>query len=470
MLKKLFILSVTAFFAVSCHKNDSPVGIDVLPDSDQLNGTYAELYPKVSFSRVDDSIMTSNVTTSNLLGSVNDPVFGRFDASIFVNYESGNGGVGTFLGTNATLDSVVLKLEYNTLAAIPFIGDTTHPLSIEVFPLTQKMYRDSTYYSRRKIAYNANYNMIEGGQSKVFTPNVRTRILVNKDDATLNPYPQLRLRLRKDFGEMLFNTSYLNSLSNFQNAFYGFYITTNHSVLPPQPSYGSAFYVNMLTSKILLYYHNDDVDGYYPKLTPIEISCGANSTRFGHFDHDYQFLAEQQLAQQVSAPYDTLATGPGSQNIYLQGAGGLRAKIEFPDLLNWRDSNIVINKAELSFTVDKSKSDYFNSSFPSLYPLPLKLFLEGVSPITSGPTGLIENIYAFGGTYDATTNRYAFNIPHTTAQILTRKNDNTAFYLSIFTPSIFPHRLVLGGLANGGAPIKLKFWYTRLKFPKRKIK
>ncbi|HXB41146.1 MAG TPA: DUF4270 family protein [Bacteroidia bacterium] len=466
MLKKLIILFITGIFLVSCHKNDSPVGIDVLPDSDQLNGAYAELIPKITFSRQDDSLMTSNLTTSNLLGSVNDPVFGRFDASIFVNYEVGSGGLGSTLGTNPVIDSVVLVLEYNTAAAIPYIGDTTHPLSINIFPLTQKIHRDSTYFSRRKIAYDPNHSMIEGGQSKTFTPNLRTRILVNKDDATLNPYPQLRIRLRKDFGEMLFNTTYLNSLTNFQNAFYGFFITTNNSILP-QPSYGSAFYINMLTSNILLYYHNDDVNGHYPQLLPINIGCGANSVRFGHFDHDYHFLAEPQLAQQVSGSYDTSATGPGKQNIYLQGAGGLRAKVEFPDLLNWRDSNIVINKAELSFTVDKSKSDYFNSTFPSLYPIPVKLFLEGVSPTTSGPLGLIENIYAFGGAYDPNTNRYAFNVPHTVAQILTKKTDITAFYVSVYTPAIFPHRVVLGGYNSTEAPVKLKFWYTRLKFPKR---
>jgi len=460
MLKKLFILSATLILAISCKKNESPVGVDVLPDSDLLNGAYAELIPKLSYTKAEDSLITNNVTNSNLLGSVNDPVFGRFDASFFVNFEVAGGTIpGGGFGTNPVLDSAVLMLQYNTTASIPYIGDTAQPLSIDVFPLTQKMDRDSVYYSNRVIPHNAAYNMIEGGQSKVFYPRLYTKFLINKDDASPTPYPQLRLRLRKEFGEMLFNPTYLNSLSAFQNAFYGFYITTQKSMLP-QPSYGSVFYLNMISSAVLLYYHNDEKP--LPSTT-VSITCGANSTRYGHFAHDYQFLAEPKLSQQLSPGYDTADTGPGQQNIYLQGAAGLRAKVSFPDLLNWRDSNIVINKAELSFSLDKSNPNYFDEK---LYPVPLKLFLQGVDPVTGKVTDLYENVYAFGGSYNSSTNRFSFNIPHTVAQTITKKINTTAFYVSVFSPVVFPHRVVLGGWNNGQAPIKLKLWYTRLNFTK----
>lgn len=457
MLKHISIALIASVLICACKKNESAVGIDVLPDSDILGAVYTELIPKVTYTKAEDSMMTTNVTNSNLLGSVNDPVFGRFDASIYANFEFSSGGLGSGLGTNPVLDSVVLALWYNTSSAIPYIGDTIHPLSLDVFPLTQKMNCDSVYYSSRQLNYDAANSLIEGGQSKIFYPRPYSKFLINKDDQTPTPYPQLRVRLKQEFGEMLFNPAYLSSLSAFQNAFYGFLITTHKSVLP-QPSYGSVFYVNMIGSAVLLYYHNDDQTP-----APIEIKCGANSTRYGHFAHDYQFLAEPQLAQQLAPAFDTVSTGAGQQNIYLQGAGGLRAKIDFPDLLNWRDSNIVINKAELSFTVDKSKATYFDSK---LYPLPLKLFLEGVDPATGKPTVLVENIFAFGGGYDANTNRFSFNVPHTLWQTLTGKGNITGFYVSVFSPTVFPHRVVLGGWNNSTAPVKLRMWYTRLSFPK----
>lgn len=460
MLKKLLILIPALAALASCSKSDSPVGIDVLPNSDQLYGAYAELIPRVTYTRAEDSLLTSNITNSNLLGSVNDPVFGRLDASVYINFEYSSGGLGgSGLGTNPVLDSTVLMLQYNTAASIPFLGDTNQQLALDVFPLTEKLIRDSAYYSGRKVKYDASQDLIEGGQ-KLFYPRPYSTFLINKDDAAPTPYPQLRVRLKKEFGEHLFNPTYLNSVDAFQNAFYGFYITTDHSMLP-QPTYGSVFYVNMLTSSLLLYYHND-----LGEQIPVEIKCGANSLRYGYFAHDYQFLADPKLAQQVSPTYDTSSTGPGQQNIYLQGAGGLRAKVEFPDLINWRDSNIVINKAELIFTVDKSTTSYYNPNNPTLTPLPLKLFLEGCNPQSGSPTGLIENIYAFGGSYDPTYNRYAFNVPHTLAQTMTNKAGTTAFFVSIYQPAVFPHRVVLGGRNNGQAPCKLRLWYTRLKFPK----
>jgi len=183
--------------------------------------------------------------------------------------------------------------------------------------------------------------------------------------------------------------------------------------------------------------------------------------RYGHYDHDYKFLAEQHLSGQIYPPYDTVNLG--KQNIYLQGLTGLKAKIEFPDLLKWADSNIVINKAELVFKIDNSTADYSNAT---LYPRPGRLYLEGMNPATNLPTTLVENVYAFGGVYNATDQQYAFEIPHTLAQIFTKKITNTTFFVSVFTGSLFGQRVVLGGNGNTNYPLKIKLWYTRLNFPK----
>ena len=213
----------------------------------------------------------------------------------------------------------------------------------------------------------------------------------------------------------------------------------------------------MNLSAIQLYYHNDA--GNQPALA---ITCGSNSMRFGYFEHDRKFLAEPKLAQQLYAPYDTLNLG--KQNIYLQGNAGLKAKIEFPELLKWADSNIVINKAQLEFTPDISQSDYTNSS---INPFPTRIYLEGADPTTGKPVSLIENIYAFGGTYDATNNIYAFEIPHTVATIINKKTTNTTFFASVFSSALYPERVVLGGCqSTSTTPIKIKLWYTRLKFTK----
>jgi hypothetical protein len=451
--KKTFLFISALVVMASCHKNDSPVGVYILPSSDQLGGAYAEISVAASYTMFDDSVYTKDISNANIFGSMNDPVFGRSDASIYSNFEiPGEITVGAF-GPNPVLDSIVLTLVY--AHGVATLGDTSQPLSLDVFPLTEKIYRDSSYYSKRNIAYNKNYNLVEGGQSKTFTPRLNTLVKANKDDQAYT-FPEIRVRLRKEFGEMLFNYNYLTSLSAFQNAFYGLFVTANRSVLP-QPAYGSIFYIDMNNSAILMYYHNDL--GVQPAQP---IKCGPNSLRFGHFEHDRQFLAEPNLANQLYAPYDTI--NAGSKNIYLQGNSGLKAKIKIPELAKWADSNIVINKAQIEFRPDQSQPDYLRTI---QNPYPARIYLEGADPITGKPSTLTENVYAFGGIYDATNNMYAFEIPHTIANIINRKTTNTTFYLSVFESALYPARVVLGGCKNNPDSIKLRLWYTRLNFHKK---
>jgi hypothetical protein len=451
--KKIALLFIATAFFASCHKNDSPVGVYILPGSDQLGAAYAEIPASVSYTIFDDTTYTKNISNANIFGSMNDPVFGRSDASIYSSFEvPGEIALGA-LGPNPVLDSAVLILVY--AHGVATLGDTSQPLSLDVFPLTEKIHADSSYYSSRNISYNKNYNLIEGGQSKSFYPRLNTLVKANKDDQVFT-YPEIRVRLRKEFGEMLFNYNYLGSLSAFQNVFPGLFITANRSVLP-QPAYGSIFYIDMNSSQISLYYHNDN--GVQP-VQPIK--CGPNSLRFGHFEHDRKFLAEPGLANQLYSPFDTLNLG--KNNIYLQGNAGLKVKIKFPQLSTWADSNIVINKAQLEFRPDLSKSDYLNTV---INPYPARLYLEGADPVTGKPATLIENLYAFGGTFDASANLYAFEIPHTIANIVKRNSTNTTFYVSIFENAIYPQRVVLGGCANTTYPCHIRLWYTRLNFPKK---
>ena len=449
MLKKLFYFLIAGIALSNCSKMQTQVGVSLLPQSDILKAGYAEIYPTLSYSKFDDSVMTRFITNVNLLGSCNDQVFGRTDASVYVNFEPQ--GIPSF-GPNAALDSVVLSLIYSTSFA--YVGDTAAPLKLDVFPIIDQMNVDSLYYSGRVLKYNKNYNLVDGGKSMVFSPKPFTNFHQNKDYAYYN-YPQISVRLRKEFGEMLFNQNLLNSLYQFQNAFHGFYITTSNSDLV-QPFYGSIFYVDMNLSSLNLYYHNDNSAS-----TSFTMVCGGNSTRYAHFDHDYRYVATPALAKQLYSPFDT--TGAGGYNIFLQGLAGLKVKMDFPDLNNWLNKNIVINKAELDVQVDNSNSDFFNVY---VQPLPGRLYLEGVDPVTGMPSSLLENLYAFGGLFNSTTNQYVFEIPHTIKRIITGQLASTAFYLSVYSTAIFPQRVVLGGVGNNRYPMKLKLWYTDLNFPK----
>src|ERR1700744_2477721 len=120
MLKKLFILFTFVFVVASCHKNDSPVGIGLLPQTDIIGAKYIEFIPDYAYStyRKNDSVLPSNrLSNSILFGSLNDPIFGRTDASIYASFETNYSSAGLgqidFGVGPPSLDSAVLILTYN---------------------------------------------------------------------------------------------------------------------------------------------------------------------------------------------------------------------------------------------------------------------------------------------------------------------------------------------------------------------
>ena len=488
MLNKTFPFILFALLAFSCKKNtDSPVGSNILPPADVINAKYAEIYPDVSYSKYrwsDSVILTSNLSNSNLLGSINDPVFGRTDASIYCSFETdyspvGVGGLAP-VGVESVFDSVVLVLAYNYVpgTATTFVGDTTNQLSLDIFQLKDNLSPDTNYYSTGNnyyytgsggylhgpMPYDASKNLVYGGHSLVFTPHLWWFPPLKKD-TNIAGIPALRTRLRNDWGEQLFNTlpnGYLNNNTLFQSFFKGFYITTQHSIML-QPSYGSIFFVQMNdNTSINFYYHNQGSTIIPP---PLSIHGGSSCSRFSYFKHDYS-IGYPDLQQQLSLTYAD--TNPAStpapkpnKNIFLQGGGGVGIVLKFPSLLQWANKNILVNKAELVLKPDKSNSNFFNLS---QFFLPGRLYMEGDT--LGGPRGLIEDPYTFGGYYNESTNEYLFEIPHTVDQIITRRTLNTKFYVTVYSGGLFAERVVFGGTAQptiGGYPIKIRLWYTELK-------
>jgi hypothetical protein len=475
MLKKVLSIFLVALLTTSCHKNDSPVGISILPQGDIIGAAYTEFYPDVSYTRfrhADSVLLTTRLSNSALLGSLNDPIFGRTDASIYCSFEtpyapgslSGNPDL-----TGSELDSAVLVMGYNYVpgSSTIFVGDTSDQLSLDIFPLTNNLSPDTNYYSTGNnyyytsggnnvhgpIPFDANKNLVYGGQSKVFNPHLLWFTPLKKDTNILNP-PQLRVRLRSDFGEGLFAT--INNNGLFQQYLKGMFITTKHSILP-QPSYGSIFFVYMDgNTSITFYYHARGVAAQQP---PLSFYCnGSTCNRFSYFKHDYN-VASSDLQNQLHSS-DTLPSNNHNQNVYLQGTAGVGAVLKFPGLQQWANNNkynVTINKAELVLKTDLSNKEFYDLS---RYPLPGRVYLEGDT--LGGPAGLIENLYTFGGYYDLYNNEYLIEIPHTVGKIINHRTLNTKFYLTVYNGALFPERLVLGGTANKGYPIKLRVWYTNL--------
>ena len=481
MLKRLSILFFVVLFIFSCKKNDSPVGIGLLPQADIIGSKYIEFIPDIAYStyRHNDSVLpSSRLSNSSLLGSLNDPIFGRTDASIYASFETDYnlGGLGyiDFSAGPPSLDSAVLIITYNYQPGTStiFVGDTTDQLTLDVYPLQYNLNTDTAYYStgnnyystatgsllKAPIPYDANKSLIYGGHGINFTPHLGWFAPIKKDTSVIGP-PQLRARLSTEFAEGLFPSCIVDN-NKFQQALKGMFITTKHSILP-QSSYGSIFFVFMdNNTHIDFYWHTPDKPNLAQQVT--RFYCGAGAcNRFNYFKHDYG-IASSDLQSQLHNLNDTNLINH-SKNLYIQGCAGIGTVLKFPNLLTWINNlptNITINKAELVLRTDRSNTDFYNLTN---YPLPGRLYLEGDT--LGGPRGLVEDPYNFGGYYDLTNNQYLIEIPNTISQLVIGKTQNTKFYLSEYNGALFQERLVITGNQPRSiqpAPVVLKIWYTDL--------
>ncbi len=475
MLKKITILFFIILLVSACRKSDSPVGIGLLPQTDLIGASYIEFTPDIAYStynRNNYTLPSTRLSNSSLLGSINDPVFGRTDASIYCSFETSynSGGIGQidFNGT-PSLDSAVLTLTYNYQPGTStiFVGDTADQLSLDVYPLQYNLSPDTTYYStgnnyyytgtggyaKNPIPYNATKSLLYGGHSFSFTPHLNWFAPLKKDTNVYGP-PQLKLRLATDFAEGIFPSNITDN-GKFQQAFKGLFITTKHSILP-QPAYGSIFFVYLdANSYVSFYYHVGN-----EKRPPANFICnGGTCNRFSYFKHDYG-IASSDLQTQLNTHYDTTKLNYAN-NLYIQGCAGVGIVLKFPNLAAWANSlpfNITINKAELALKTDRSNTNFYNLT---TYPLPGRLYLEGDT--LGGPKGLIEDPYSFGGYYDLTNSQYLIELPNTVSQIVNRKTVSTKFYVSAYNAALFQERLIIGGnSATTPYPVKLRVWYTKL--------
>ena len=113
----------------SCKKDPYTLGLSLLPPTDTLTVKTSDTATIIAYSVIQDSIR-SDKTTTNMLGSLYDPVFGLTTASFCTQFLLSSEG--TDFGINPVLDSVVLMLKYNSL-----YGDSNALQRVRVYELDE---------------------------------------------------------------------------------------------------------------------------------------------------------------------------------------------------------------------------------------------------------------------------------------------------------------------------------------------
>lgn len=438
---KFFIAGIAAasLLAASCNE-DTGIGLDVQPEGDLLNARTTDTVSITTFTIREDSIKTDDLPSGTaVLGSYNDPVFGYTEASIYSQFLLPTNLTSGF-GTNLTIDSIVLALVYENIN--PFYGSVNDGdmQTVKVYQVTENISKEGSYYSNQNLE---TYPFAIG--SKTFNPAPVDSVVVD----SVNEKPQLRIKLDPSFGSVLLNAGAGNLSSNtaFLQFFKGLYITPETN--GQQPGEGAMLYFNLLDSRsgLILYYKANNVEQ-----APYRLVVNSSTARFSNFIHTYP--SSGPISMQLANP------ALGQQLTYLQSLGGLKTKVKFPYIDDYRDSNIVVNRAELVVKADPS---YITTT----YPAPEKLF---VVPVTStGANGDLlswpdfgEGSDYYGGSYNPAAREYRFNITHYVQGIINGTIPDYGLYLTVSGSAVNASRLVIGGGDNASNGMELRLTYTKL--------
>ncbi len=433
----LLLLTILFVVAVSACKKSTLIGNDLLPNGDDLNGIYTDTLTLRTKSVVEFPLKTS-ANSKYLLGTINDPVFGKSSASIYAQVQIG-GQVDLGSPDSLFVDSLVLNMEYNGQ-----YGKFDVPQTISVYQLTQDMNADSTYYSDKNFSYYPN----EVGKKTNFIPDFSNKLSIAGDTIA----PSLRIRLTDHLGQDLLDQSKgANFASNaaFQTYFKGLLIASDTN----QNGKGIMYFKlssSVSVSKLTLYYHKPDTTSL-----KFDFIIGTDCAVFNHYNHNF-VSTEIQTAFQAPAFSDSI--------VYVQSMAGAKTRISIPNLKNL--GNILVNKAELEITVPAWKIDP-----DSVYACPARMIC--LQADSAGKNAIIPDQISTHLTYGGFKEteyingqkvyKYKFSITEHMQNIVSGSiTDYGLFLLTYPSPEIADRIILAGGNRSDDLRMKINLIYTKL--------
>jgi hypothetical protein len=443
-LRKVFILSASFLLAFySCRQDEEKLKPDFVKNIayTQFNNQ-TEIQTKTLRS---DSILADRVA-QGLAGIYRDSVFGLSRAALHVQPRLAT----NFLtlgqaGETLVTDSLVLSLQYNGI-----YGDSSIQQTLEVYRIDEVLDISENYPSNTVIETQA---AVLG--TKTFRPDLENELRINSPNSTggmdtLNVQPELRIRLDNAFGDEILSKSGQSELENNSN-FAAFF--NGLKVMPPQGTVVNNneaailyFALTASATKMSLYYSTISTNGDTTKRV-IAFPINSSSVRFNTFEHDYSGSEVESQLNQATA--DSVYT-------YTQAMAGVETLISFPSLVEkYKDSNIVVNKAELVLpTADGSYAKY---GFASSLIVASKDDMGNLEFIPD----YFEGESYFGGFYDPITQSYRFNVGRYVQGLLNGTINSDGLTLLLTGSAVKAERAVIFGPKNLNRQIRLNLYYSK---------
>jgi hypothetical protein len=462
----LLTLLISLFILNSC-KNQDTVGLGI-NSKNQLNSSLVDTSTIVINTDTIGSMVTSG-QFKNPLAYFIDPVFGTTVSNLATDLNLPSQAAYTPPVGTVTIDSARLVLGY----VDGFYGDSvTSSYTVNVYQLAEKYNVDSTYYNTKQWKYNSSsplgtltFNARPHDSLKVF------HIINGAPDTLVKVPPQIRIPISNSFiNNNLFtlSTNALSSNSQYQNIVNGLYLTINRT-----KSSGSG--------GVLMFSGADTLAVYYHSVSGTTVDTAQVNLPIIHMASSITHTFSQTIQNELQAKYNNT----GSRNtFYLQGLGGLRAKISFPNFLanlrssllhrvNKPDSDILINRAELVITPQPgSYIPYQPLPKITMYQLDLALRPSLIQDASADPRS--GGIAIFGGFYSPTKNEYHFILTAFLQDMVFGNNTSHGTYIApvdttnkttvdiLPTAQVAARSILVGTNASSPYRIKLNVIYTKV--------
>jgi hypothetical protein len=439
------------FYMASC-QNPVPVGFDLL-DTERLDVVVADTFDLETFTVPGKRVITYRPGVDSrtyLLGNLDDPLFGKIRSELYLSFLLNASPPDFSTVQQNGFDSLVLILQYDTLAAY---GSASSQQKISVYELTDSISIRDTIYSDTSFRFKPQPMVVA---SKVIRMKDSVSVLDPLTKKTIKLPPHLRVRLNDDFGRaILQNTTDTRTDALFNRFFRGVYITSETELNQPMlygfNLSGAALSGQTELNKLRIYYRVPSGDSTQNRTYDFII----NTATVNRFVHDISgSQAEASLTDPAKAKNLT----------YLQSMGGVKTRVRINDLQKMK--NRLVNKAVLEvFIADISAGI-------GTYAPPPQIVAEtrdskGRSLLVPDISQLINNnvnfINVFGGTLatQGTVRKYSMNITNHVKAALRDTSYNSDLYLNILTEAERPQRVVFCGSAHPDYPMKLKITYTK---------
>lgn len=414
----------------SC-KKESDVGIDIQPEEDIIGLYTTDTLTLWTTTVREDSLRTDETPTA-VIGTISsyDPIFGSARHGVFSQFSIPNNQSDINFGSGAVLDSAVLMIAYE----YDFYGDTLQQQTWSVYQMTEKIYKDSVYYSNQTKDY---YPQAVG--SLTFLPHPRTSTEVD----SVYMAAHVRIPINMNFAQMIFAEGDGNGALSDDGTWVNF---MNGLYIEPATTGGALLYMNMVDTLtgLRLYYHTTS------DTSSFTFTVGSSTPYYSYYRHDY-------TGSQAGN-----AIGVQGLNLnYIQSNAGLKTKIEFPYLNDWYNSlgyEAAINKAELVIFAETPAD-------PDHLPLNTRYFVTSIDSV--GKEHLIVDMFEsadyFGGSLNTTTNVYKINMARYFQSICTGGQENNGIYLKEIFGAENGRRSVIGSSTNpNGLRMYVRLTYTRI--------